>query len=238
MISIVLLKARRKMFRKDQYNKKHRRESKMKLFQYLLLIGLLSVVSCSRGSKKAETADGSMESLESEADFIVDAEDEDLIIEDEGMGMAMSTDEGVSSDPIILDESIASTGSNTELTNEEMTYTIKRGETLMMAAFNIYGDYRRWQSLGSLNGISGGRVAEGRVIRYKKPAMEFIWNPEGLPYLIKNGDTLETISSDKYGTTKKWELIYNNNRPLIKDPNLIFAGFTLYYIPERDIASE
>ena len=204
----------------------------MKLFKYLLLIGLLTVVSCSRSSKKADTADGSAESMESEADFIVDAEDEDLIIEDEGM----ASSEEVSSDEMVMDESIAS--SDIEMTDEEMTYTVKRGETLMMAAFNIYGDYRKWQALGSLNGISGGRVAEGTVIRYKKPATEFVWNPEGLPYLIKNGDTLVTISSDKYGTAKKWELIYNNNRPLIKDPNLIFAGFTLYYIPERDIASE
>jgi nucleoid-associated protein YgaU len=206
----------------------------MKLFQYLLLIGLLTVVSCSRSSKKADSADGSSESMESEADFIVDAEDEDLIIEDKGMA---SNEEG-SSDDMMMEESIASSDSSIELSDEEMTYTVKRGETLMMAAFNIYGDYRKWQSLGSLNGIRGGRVAEGTVIRYKKPVNEFVWNPEGLPYLIKNGDTLVTISSDKYGTSKKWELIYNNNRPLIKDPNLIFAGFTLYYIPERDIASE
>ena len=60
----------------------------------------------------------------------------------------------------------------------------------------------------------------------------------GLPYLIKEGDSLASISLDKYETLNKWRYIYNNNKPLIKDPNLIFAGFTLYYIPERDVASE
>ncbi len=198
----------------------------MKLFQYLLLVGLLSIVSCSRNSKKGAQADATELSSESDADFIVDAEGDDLIISD---------DESMS-DEIIMDESMAS--SSIKLTDEEMTYTISRGETLMMAAFKIYGDYRKWQELGALNGVSGGDVEEGTVLRYKRAAEEFIWNPEGLPYLIKNGDTLVTISTDKYGTASKWELIYNNNRPLIKDPNLIFAGFTLYYIPERDIASE
>jgi nucleoid-associated protein YgaU len=52
------------------------------------------------------------------------------------------------------------------------------------------------------------------------------------------GETLGTISSDKYGTPVKWRKIYDNNRPLIKNPNTIYAGFTLYYIPEREIASE
>jgi nucleoid-associated protein YgaU len=43
---------------------------------------------------------------------------------------------------------------------------------------------------------------------------------------------------EKYGTTRKWKKIYKNNEPLVRDPNLIFAGFTLYYLPQRKLASE
>ncbi len=209
----------------------------MKLFQYLLLAGLLTAVSCSKGTSEVEESEStSMEMSESEADFIVDAEDEDLIIEEEPV---LADSAGIESEPVLLEEPIASVESSpVELGSEEGSYTVKKGETLMMVAFNIYGDYRKWKDLAMLNGVHGDRVAEGAVVRYNKPMQPFVWNPEGLPYLIRTGDTLATISNDKYGTAKKWRSIYDNNRPLIKDPNLIFAGFTLYYIPQRDLASE
>ncbi|MCB1073754.1 MAG: hypothetical protein KDK96_11745 [Chlamydiia bacterium] len=54
---------------------------------------------------------------------------------------------------------------------------------------------------------------------------------------MKKEDTLGTISDEVYHTPKRWNEIYQNNRPLIKDPNLIFAGFTLYYIPDPIVSS-
>jgi hypothetical protein len=47
--------------------------------------------------------------------------------------------------------------------------------------------------------------------------------------MIKNGETLGTISNSVYQTPKKWKAIWENNKPLIRNPNVIFAGFTLYY---------
>lgn len=203
----------------------------MKLMKFLLIVGLLTVVSCSKNSKKSDAENAAdVVDMASDADFIVDSEDEELIIEDNGVAASSE------SEPIVMDESVAS--ADVVMSEDEGTYTVKKGETLMMVAFNLYGDYRLWKKLSDMNGLNGQRVSEGAVIKYKKPAQAFMWNPEGLPYLIKSGDSLVSISNDKYGTVNKWRLIYNNNRPLIKDPNLIFAGFTLYYIPERDVASE
>ena len=76
------------------------------------------------------------------------------------------------------------------------------------------------------------------TIRYERPETEFSWGPEGLPHLVQEGETLGSISEDKYGTPSKWRPIYENNRPLIKDPDLIFAGFTIYYIPSSELASD
>jgi nucleoid-associated protein YgaU len=203
----------------------------MKLFKILLLGLLLAITSCS--SKKTEDADSdTSEVAQEDSDFIVDADDEDLIIdeteidEDEMMAKAEeSIDEAVDSSPVIMSGKMGE-------------YSVKRGETLMMIAFQIYGDYRKWKDLAELNGVDSTQLRTGMTIRYNMPESAFVWNPDGLPYLIKMGDTLGTISEDKYGTAGKWRKIYNNNRPLIKDPNLIFAGFTLYYIPERELASE
>ena len=108
----------------------------------------------------------------------------------------------------------------------------------MLMAFNLYGDYSKWKLLRDLNpGISSGGLRVGQSIKYRVPDAPFVWSPAGKPYLIQRGDTLGTISNQKYGTTKKWRELYENNRPMIKNPNLIFAGFTLYYIDgESDFA--
>lgn len=124
-----------------------------------------------------------------------------------------------------------------ELTGEEAVYTVQKNETLMIIAFKIYGDYGKWKELSSLNGISS--IKEGMQIKYNKPASEFVWAPAGNPHLIKNGETLGTISNDTYGTKKHWKDIWTNNKPLIKDPNKIFAGFTIFtpVIEGRDVAN-
>ena len=122
-----------------------------------------------------------------------------------------------------------------------MQYTVKKNETLMMIAFKLYGDYGKWKRLVNSNSakLKGNTaVREGMVLDYVSPASEFTWNPQGLPYLIRTGDTLGIISKTVYTTPKKWKVIWNNNRPLIKDPNKIFAGFTLYYLENgREVAS-
>ena len=117
------------------------------------------------------------------------------------------------------------------------TYRVQKGDTLMMVAFKIYGDYRKWKDIKEWN-KGPKKLSEGMELKYYVPDQKFGWMPNGLPYLVKTGDTLQIISMDKYGTTRKWKSIYENNRPLIRDPNLIFAGFTLYYQPTRDLASE
>jgi len=121
---------------------------------------------------------------------------------------------------------------------EVSRYKVKRGETLMLIAFNLYGDYTKWKRLRNINpGINANNLSAGQVIKYEVPEEEFVWSPNGKPYLIKQGDTLGKISSKKYGTPKKWRDLYENNRPMIRNPNLIFAGFTLYYIDgESDFA--
>lgn len=118
-------------------------------------------------------------------------------------------------------------------------YKVEKNETLMMIAFKIYGDYSKWKMLADQNQgiLKNGVVMAGSKISYQMPSQTFNWSPEGNPYLIKSGDTLGTISSDVYGTTKKWKLLWDNNKPLIKDPNRIFAGFTIYWTEQGKVAS-
>ncbi|HET9325829.1 MAG TPA: LysM peptidoglycan-binding domain-containing protein [Candidatus Eisenbacteria bacterium] len=50
-------------------------------------------------------------------------------------------------------------------------------------------------------------------------------------YTVQKGDTLSRIAEQFYGTAAKWRLIYEANRDLIKDPDLIYPGQT-FTIPE------
>mgnify|MGYP005649907765 FL=1 len=209
----------------------------MKWLNYLSIILLLTLMSCSGNKKTAEESNEDGESVELDADFLVDSEDEDLMIDDEGTESAEVADSSEdpsldddSDDPIISDTPSMDAGANG-------TYTVKSGDTLMWIAFKIYGDYSKWSELSASNG-NIVRINEGQVLNYSEPSERFSWNPKGNPHTVVNGDTLGTISNDKYGTAAKWRSIYDNNRPMIKDPNLIFAGFTLYYISSRDLASE
>ena len=115
---------------------------------------------------------------------------------------------------------------------KEMSYKVQKGETLMQIAFKIYGDISKWKSIEQINGAKlskNSTLRSGMELKYIAPEKAFVWSPEGTPHLIKTGETLGTISNSVYQTPKKWKNIWENNKPLIKNPNVIYAGFTLYY---------
>ncbi len=125
----------------------------------------------------------------------------------------------------------ASTGSQGSQGTEE--YKVQPGETLMKIAFEQYGDLYQWRKILEANRdriTNPNSIARGTVLRLEKPSTPVSVAHNGDKYLIKNGDTLGTISDDVYGTNRKWRKLYENNRQLIKDPNRIFAGFHLYYV--------
>jgi LysM repeat protein len=119
-------------------------------------------------------------------------------------------------------------------------YKVKKGETLMQIAFKLYGDISRWKDLKRMNEEKVSRntkLTENLTLKYEAPETEFVWNPAGEPYLINQGETLGVISNNVYQTPKKWKSLWENNRPLIKNPNVIYAGFTLYYIKDANLAN-
>jgi nucleoid-associated protein YgaU len=43
-------------------------------------------------------------------------------------------------------------------------------------------------------------------------------------YVVVNGDSLSKIAKREYGDASKWHRIYDANRDIIKDPDLIYPG--------------
>ena len=115
---------------------------------------------------------------------------------------------------------------------EEEQYEVVGGDTLMLIAFKLFGDYHFWKELAKWNQGFLGKGYDldiGMNLKFFKLKTESPWPPEGNPYMIKKGDFLTKISQKIYGTSKKWKKIFKRNKLMIKNPNLIFAGFTLFY---------
>lgn len=192
-----------------------------KSFLLLLLITSFSLVSCSQSNTVEEDAGDSGIQLTDADEFLE---------EDSGDVVADNTSANTTDAPMVQ-----------PVGGELASYAVKKNETLMLIAFKIYGDYGKWKELAKLNeGLNVNSLKEGDTLQYYAPVQEFVWSPEGNPYLIKKGDTLGTVSNDTYGTTKFWRDIWSNNKPLIKDPNKIFAGFTIYtpVLENREVASQ
>lgn len=48
--------------------------------------------------------------------------------------------------------------------------------------------------------------------------------PEAQFYEVKKGDTLSKIAKEYYGNAMKYPVIFEANKPMLKDPNLIYPG--------------
>ncbi|MFZ8934337.1 MAG: LysM peptidoglycan-binding domain-containing protein [Bacteriovoracaceae bacterium] len=192
----------------------------MKLLNIILIMMIsFGIASCS--SKKKNDQEKAAPSMETTLDNEVVIDD---ILEAEQPTESMAEE--------------AST-SGMDLSGEMASYTVEEGDTLMLISFKLYGDYRKWREIANQNPeLSPNALKQGTVLNYKAPSEKFVWNPEGIAHLIRQGETLGTISNEKYGTPKKWRDIWENNKPMIINPNLIFAGFTLYYKPLEEMVTQ
>jgi nucleoid-associated protein YgaU len=48
--------------------------------------------------------------------------------------------------------------------------------------------------------------------------------PEATFYEVKSGDSLSKIAREVYGDAKKYNTIFEANKPMLKDPDLIYPG--------------
>lgn len=205
----------------------------MERIVYIFLV--LALASCRGLNSKTEEASSPSDDLE----FVVDSLPETRDIESSHPEEAPQE---VQEEKIALTEETPVMTPPDEpkiedfLSSKKKSYRATKDDTFMMVAFKIYGDYRRWKEIRAWN-KDVKKITEGVELFYEEPLEVFNWAPEGTPYLVRRKDTLQIISMDKYGTTKKWKRLFEHNQPLIRDPNLIFAGFTIYYPKERDLAS-
>ena len=78
-------------------------------------------------------------------------------------------------------------------------------------------------ALGNVNGIS---TVDDRIS---------VTNPEpqSVFYEVKKGDSLSKIAKAHYGNAMKYMEIFEANKPMLKDPNLIYPGQMLRIPPAK-----
>lgn len=134
---------------------------------------------------------------------------------------------------------LTSTGSSSE-NGKSDKYKVRNGDTLMKIAFAKYGNIFRWRDIYNANRDQlkdFNKLTIGMIL-VLNGAEYIVIEKNGEPYLIRRGDTLKSISNTVYGSSEYWRNIWKNNPQLIKNPNKIYAGFTLYYRPKSEVVDE
>jgi len=80
---------------------------------------------------------------------------------------------------------------------------------------------------GNIEGISA--VDDWIVV--KQPPVVAPPQPEKQFYTVKKGDYLSKIAKEVYGNANKYNVIFEANKPMLKDPNLIYPGQVLVIPP-------
>lgn len=126
------------------------------------------------------------------------------------------------------------------------TYRVEEGDTLWSLAQRFLGDGRRHPEIVAMNQgrlgpnnelragttivLPGGSPAQAArsapVAEPKKPA------PTATTYTVKSGDSLRKIAERLLGSPNRWNEIYEANRQVLKDKDVVRVGMELR-IPAR-----
>lgn len=214
-----------------------------------LAVLLIGAYSCSSSQPSGESGNLDMASSDgSSADQVGSAPEDMLAGESEGEAssadpfadLAESNAEGGSEMPASEGDALLAVPSDMPEVEEHASsgggemasYTVKAGDTLMKVAFHLYGDVDRWKDLQDWNSsaLKGGTaLRKGMRLKYEAPAEPFELSQLEHSYEIKKGDTLAGIADEIYGRKMKYKKLQQYNARLIKNPNRIFAGFTIFY---------
>lgn len=118
--------------------------------------------------------------------------------------------------------------------SEEITeyYTVQPGDTLSKIASRLYGNAGKYPAIFEANREvikDPNLIYPGQILRIVKPSATEVSSET---YTVKPGDTLSKIAKHFYGDARKYSIIFEANRDILKDPNVIHPGQKLR-IPKK-----
>lgn len=119
-----------------------------------------------------------------------------------------------------------------------ITYTVTKEDTLMKISYKAFANPLKWRVIYKDNKKvikNPQALVRGTKLRLRVSHFPKI-RKNGEPYYIVWADSLSKIAKTVYGDLSEWPKIFKNNPQLIRNPNKIYAGFTLYYVNGRKVA--
>jgi len=119
------------------------------------------------------------------------------------------------------------------------THTVSKGEHLWAIAERYYQSGYNWVDIAQANNLANpdvlliGQELEIPNVEPKEPtiagqpAEQLDITITGDRYTIQEGDSLSKIAQAAYGDLFQWPRIWESNRELIADPDLIFPGIEI-----------
>ena len=107
------------------------------------------------------------------------------------------------------------------------TYVVEPGDTLFGIAAEQLGDGNRWPQIFALNRDQIGNpdlIFPGQVLTLPDESSS---GPVPRVHTVQRGDTLSKIARRELGDGNRWPEIFELNRSIINNPNVIFPGQVL-----------
>lgn len=167
--------------------------------------------------------------------------DQQVVIE-EGEADAMALPKQLSSPGTVAGIAGVSAGQGLPEMGSRLPYIVMKGDTLAKIATQIYGTYKMWKELAALSEIeTPNLIYPGDIVYYQltDATIKFASVYENQPkqeVVVKEGDTLASISDEFYGKGEHWKLVWRQNSQIV-NPDVIFAGSVLYLKPLHQLKS-
>jgi nucleoid-associated protein YgaU len=91
---------------------------------------------------------------------------------------------------------------------------------------NVFGKNDDEKKKADFSNVQGGASSTAPAPRPAAPADLPASAPAARTYTVKAGDSLSKIAQREYGDASQWKKIYEANRDVIKNPDLIHPGQT------------
>ena len=107
------------------------------------------------------------------------------------------------------------------------TYVVKRGDTLTRIAQQQLGDGSRWPEIFLANRATirnPNLIRVGQVLTLPTGPAQV---PQPRIHVVKRGDTLSRIAGKELGQQSRWTKIFEANRSVITNPDVIVPGMVL-----------